>query len=64
VYHLIKAKGDTYMNFNVHQQPEDFATSAEPYLLKHEDIYSLFYGVLQGIKMEDTRIFYGVYCGR
>jgi len=38
------------MNFNVHQQPEDFATIAEPYLLKHEDIYSLFYGVLQGIK--------------
>ena len=38
------------MNFKVHEHPEDFATIAEPYLLKHEDIYSLFYGVLQGIK--------------
>ncbi|MET1014502.1 MAG: GNAT family N-acetyltransferase [Paenisporosarcina sp.] len=38
------------MIFNVYQQPNEFATIAEPYLLDNEDIYSLFYGVLQGIK--------------
>jgi predicted GNAT family acetyltransferase len=38
------------MKFNVYQQPTDFAPIAEPYLLENEDVYSLFYGVLQGIK--------------
>jgi predicted GNAT family acetyltransferase len=38
------------MKFNVYTQPEEFEDKAKPFLSKHEDLYSLFYGVLQGIK--------------
>ncbi|MDX1807486.1 MAG: GNAT family N-acetyltransferase, partial [Paenisporosarcina sp.] len=38
------------MKFNVFTQAQEFEDKAKPFLTKHEDVYSLFYGVLQGIK--------------
>ena len=38
------------MKFNVFLNPQDFEDKAKPYLTENEDVYSLFYGVLQGIK--------------
>lgn len=38
------------MNFNLFTQATEFEDKAKPFLLKHEDVYSLFFGVLQGIK--------------
>lgn len=38
------------MNFNLYKQALDFEEKAKPFLLENEDVYSLFYGVLQGIK--------------
>lgn len=34
----------------MYKQAQDFEEKAKPFLLKNEDVYSLFYGVLQGIK--------------
>lgn len=38
------------MKFNLFTQATDFEEKAKPFLLKNEDVYSLFFGVLQGIK--------------
>lgn len=38
------------MKFNVFIQPQEFEDKAKPFLMQNEDLYSLFYGVLQGIK--------------
>ena len=38
------------MKFNVFIQPQEFEDKAKPFLKQNEDLYSLFYGVLQGIK--------------
>jgi predicted GNAT family acetyltransferase len=38
------------MKFNVFLNPQDFEDKAKPFLTENEDVYSLFYGVLQGIK--------------
>ena len=38
------------MKFNVFTQAQEFEDKAKPFLSKHEDLYSLFYGVSQGIK--------------
>jgi predicted GNAT family acetyltransferase len=38
------------MNFKIYKQAQDFEKKAKPFLLENEDVYSLFYGVLQGIK--------------
>ena len=40
------------MNFQRYENAEDFAHVATPYLEKNEDKFSLFLGVLQGIKEE------------
>ena len=38
------------MNFIVYKQANDFEAVAKPFLVENEDVYSLFYGILQGIK--------------
>lgn len=38
------------MKFNEYTQAQAFEDKAKPFLQEHEDLYSLFYGVLQGIK--------------
>jgi uncharacterized protein len=38
------------MNFNLYEDAHEFERKAKPFLVQHEDIYSLFYGILQGIK--------------
>lgn len=38
------------MEFTKFEDPYVFGEKVEPYLQQHEDVYSLFYGVLQGIK--------------
>jgi predicted GNAT family acetyltransferase len=38
------------MKFNVFTQAQQFEDKAKPFLTENEDVYSLFYGVLQGIK--------------
>lgn len=38
------------MKLNLFTQATDFEEKAKPFLLKNEDVYSLFFGVLQGIK--------------
>ncbi|WP_075619322.1 GNAT family N-acetyltransferase [Paenisporosarcina indica] len=38
------------MNFNLFNQAQEFETLAKPFLSENEDVYSLFYGILQGIK--------------
>ncbi|MGB3259653.1 GNAT family N-acetyltransferase [Paenisporosarcina sp.] len=38
------------MKINVFLNPQDFEDKAKPFLTENEDVYSLFYGVLQGIK--------------
>lgn len=38
------------MKFNLFTQATEFEEKAKPFLLKNEDVYSLFFGVLQGIK--------------
>jgi len=38
------------MEFTVYENPNEFARKAEPYLKEKEDVFSLFLGVLQGIK--------------
>lgn len=38
------------MNFNLYEDAHEFEGKAKPFLIQNEDIYSLFYGILQGIK--------------
>jgi len=38
------------MNFIVYKQANEFEAVAKPFLVENEDVYSLFYGILQGIK--------------
>ncbi|MFX3674963.1 MAG: GNAT family N-acetyltransferase [Paenisporosarcina sp.] len=38
------------MNFNLYNQAQEFESVGKPFLIENEDVYSLFYGVLQGIK--------------
>ena len=38
------------MKFNVYTKAQEFEDKAKPFLQENEDVYSLFYGVLQGIK--------------
>jgi len=38
------------MKFNLFTQASEFEEKAKPFLIKNEDVYSLFFGVLQGIK--------------
>jgi predicted GNAT family acetyltransferase len=38
------------MEYTRYEDPYLFGEKVEPYLTQHEDIYSLFFGVLQGIK--------------
>ena len=38
------------MNFNLYKQAQDYEAIAKPFLIENEDVYSLFYGILQGIK--------------
>ncbi len=40
------------MEFNVFTQAQEFEDKAKPFLTENEDVYSLFYGVLQGIKAD------------
>lgn len=38
------------MNFTLYNQAQEFEKLAKPFLSENEDVYSLFYGILQGIK--------------
>lgn len=38
------------MKLNLFNEPLEFEAVAKPFLFENEDIYSLFYGILQGIK--------------
>jgi len=38
------------MNFNLYEDAHEFEREAKSFLVQYEDIYSLFYGILQGIK--------------
>ena len=38
------------MKWTVFKQAKEFEDKAKPFLMKNEDVYSLFYGILQGIK--------------
>lgn len=38
------------MTWTVFTQAQEFEDKAKPFLMKNEDVYSLFYGILQGIK--------------
>lgn len=42
--------GAMKMKFKVYDNAHDFERKIEPYLLEKEDVFSLFYGVLQAIK--------------
>lgn len=38
------------MKFTIYTDPHQFAIQADPILERNEDVYSLFYGVLESIK--------------
>ena len=40
------------MKFTIYTDPREFAIQADPILERNEDVYSLFYGVLESIKSE------------
>ena len=51
LYNAEKRNGVWGMKFNQYEDAKEFAEIAEPIVEKHEDVFSLFYGILQAIKM-------------
>ncbi len=51
-YNAEKRNGEIWMEFLRYENAEQFAQVAEPIVAKDEDVFSLFYGVLQAIKAE------------
>ena len=52
VYNAEKRNGEIWMEFHQYESAGQFAQVAEPIVAKDEDVFSLFYGVLQAIKAQ------------